>query len=137
MSAIVAAAQRLEDRRIDAVLGRAFTRGDELRAMIIAAGRAIVAASNAAGAGRVVDGAPRTWAVRWSYDAPTDAWFADVDDEWAGTQIAGPCPSPMAGPGDDVRPTWDAANRLWLWGTAAHDPRPCAWPRPFARGADR
>ena len=104
---------------------------------LIAAGRAIVAASNAAGAGRVVEGAPRTWAVRWSYDAPTDAWFADVDDEWAGTQIAGPCPSPMAGPGDDVRPTWDAANRLWLWGTAAHDPRPCAWPRPFARGADR
>ncbi len=25
----------------------------------------------------------------------------------------------------------------WVWSTAAHDPRPCAWPRPFARGADR
>lgn len=54
MSAIVAAADRLEDRRIDAVLGRAFTAGDRLHAMQFAAGRAIVAASNAAGAGRVV-----------------------------------------------------------------------------------
>lgn len=59
MSAIVAAAQRLEDRRIDAVLGRAFTRGDELRAMIIAAGRAIVDASNAA-CRAMVRGAPST-----------------------------------------------------------------------------
>ena len=76
MSAIMAAAQRLEDRRIDAVLGRAFTRGDELRAMIIAAGRAIVRASNAAGAGRVVEGAPRTRRVQWAGPGTTGEWTA-------------------------------------------------------------
>ena len=129
MSAIVAAAQRLEDRRIDAVLGRAFTRGDELRAMIIAAGRAIVAASNAACRVMVVEGAPRTRAVRW-WHVVTCGWVADKSD---GAIVAFIDNAPT----DDMSPCWDAANRLWVWGSAAHDPRPCAWPRPFARGADR
>lgn len=100
MSAIVAAAQRLEDRRIDAVLGRAFTTGDRLRAMIIAAGRAINAASNAAGAGRVV-------AMRLA-----DCGCVEVTHGDGTTRI------------DPFMP-WKC------------DPRPCAWPRPFARGADR
>lgn len=57
MSAIVAAAARMERARLYTTTG--------IAGMMGAAGRAIVAASNAAGAGRVVEGAPRTWAVRW------------------------------------------------------------------------
>lgn len=92
---------------------------------------AINAASNAAGAGRVVDGAPRTWAVRWSAPLwPSGRDWIARDSQW---QILAEAISPHA----DLRPTWNAGSRLWLWGTAAHDPRPCAWPRPFARGADR
>ena len=129
MSAIMAAAQRLEDRRIDAVLGRAFTRGDELRAMIIAAGRAIVRASNAAGAGRVVEGAPRTRRVQWAGPGTTGEWTA-----WTTNGATTKRPA-LRRTVDGVRqpniaPAWD--GRRWLWGTWSHDPRPCAWPRPFA-----
>jgi hypothetical protein len=104
--------------------------------------KAIVRASNAAGAGRVVEGAPRTW-VRWWCDgdslvaAPRTwvRWWCDGDSlvaaAWGKTYRVGM--PPRAG----LRPTWDTANRLWVWSTATHDPRPCAWPRPFARGADR
>lgn len=126
MSAIVAAAQRLEDRRIDAVLGRAFVTGDRLRTMQVAAGDVLVDASNAAGAGRVVEGAPRTWAVQW-VEVLAGWTIAHDDGPWAATYSEPPTPF--------LEPCWDAANRLWTWGTAAHDPRPCAWPRPFARGA--
>ena len=132
MSAIVAAAQRLEDRRIDAVLGRVFTRGDELRTMIIAAGRAIVDVSNRACRAMIIRDAPRTWAVHWSLWR-SGYWYARASD-W---RIVGKGVTPRADLGLGLGPCWDAANRLWLWGTAAHDPRPCAWPRPFARGADR
>lgn len=41
MSAIVTAAQRLEDRRIDAVLGRAFVTGDRLRTMQVEIRKAV------------------------------------------------------------------------------------------------
>lgn len=129
MSAIVAAAQRLEDRRIDAVLGRAFTRGDELRAMIIAAGRAIVAASNAAGAGRVVEGAPRFDIVGWMRCHRFEYDWAAFGHRGA----IGIARHPHRR--TDMRPTW--LGGTWVWSAAAHDPRPCAWPRPFARGADR
>jgi hypothetical protein len=93
--------------------------------------KAIVRASNAAGAGLVVEGAPRTWAVRWLYSA-WRGWFATADRSCVGV-----CVGYSPDRDQRLRPTWDAANRLWVWSTAAHDPRPCAWPRPFARGVDR
>jgi hypothetical protein len=98
MSAIVAAAQRLEDRRIDAVLGRAFVTGDRLRTMQVAAGDVLVDASNAAGAGRGV-------AMRLA-----DCGCVEVTR------------------GDGTTRT----DPFMPWKC---DPRPCAWPRPFARGA--
>ena len=93
------------------------------------AGRAIVDASNRACRAMVVEGAPRTWAVRWLYSA-WRGWFAVAD-----RSCVGACVGFAPDRDQRLRPTWDAANRLWSWGTAAHDPRPCAWPRPFARGA--
>ena len=117
MSAIVAAAARMERARLYTTTG--------IAGMMRSAGRVIAAASNAAGAGRVVEGAPRTW-VRWWCDG--DSLVAAA---WGKTYRVGM--PPRAG----LRPTWDTANRLWVWSTATHDPRPCAWPRPFARGADR
>ena len=43
-----------------------------------------------------------------------------------------------AGRGDAVSAIVAAADRLEDRRIdATHDPRPCAWPRPFARGADR
>lgn len=91
--------------------------------------KAIVRASNAAGAGLVVEGAPRTWAVRW-WHVVTCGWVADKSDSVIVAFVDN-------APTDDLRPCWNAGSRLWVWSTAAHDPRPCAWPRPFARGADR
>lgn len=118
MSAIVAAADRLEDRRIDAVLGRAFTAGDRLRAMQVAAGDVLVDASNVAGAGRVVEGRPVK--IRACSVAGCGGWVDGVGwhikttrKGWGPTRLGG----------------------AWVWSTVAHDPRPCAWPRPFARGA--
>ncbi len=93
MSAIVAAAQRMERARLYTTTG--------IAGMMIAAGRAINAASNAAGAGRVVVGAGRIVGGQWWYVAS-----------------------------DSVPTRYGGA---WVWSTAAHDPRPCAWPRPFAR----
>lgn len=129
MSAIVAAAQRLEDRRIDAVLGRAFVTGERLRAMQVAAGDVLVDASNAACRAMVVEGAPRTWAVRWSPPLWSTGLGWIARDGWRNVLAFALSPSA------DLRPCWNAGSRLWVWSTAAHDPRPCAWPRPFARGA--
>ena len=134
MSAIV---EMLIDRRrryAKAALSRHTHAARTWERAFAAAGRAIVDASNAAGAGRAVAGAPRTWAVRWSHDEFTDAWYADRDGNGQ-VQIAGPCFAPGNGRGDDLCPTW--LGGAWVWSSAAHDPRPCAWPRPFARGADR
>lgn len=86
--------------------------------------KAIVRASNAAGAGLVVEGAPRTWAVQW-VEVLAGWMIAHDDGPWAATYSEPPTPF--------LEPCWDAANRLWVWSTAAHDPRPCAWPRPFPR----
>lgn len=100
-----------------------------IESTLIAAGRAINAASNAAGAGRVVEGAPRTWAVRWVC-GPVMGWRPIIAVECL---IFLPSVGFAADP--DLRPTW--LGDAWVWSTATHDPRPCAWPRPFARGADR
>lgn len=123
MSAIVAAMHEVE--RVRAWYAAAGPASAIVAESIARNGRAIVAASNAAGAGRVVVGAPRTWA-RWWCDG--DSLVAAA---WGKTYRVGMPPRP------GLRPCWDAPNRLWIWSTAAHDPRPCAWPRPFARGADR
>lgn len=128
MSAIVAAmvaAREEYDRTTDP--GRA----GELLAVVMLAGDAIIAASNAAGAGRVVEGAPRTWAVRWSPPLWSTGLGWIARDGWRNVLAFALSPSA------DLRPCWNAGSRLWVWSTAAHDPRPCAWPRPFARGADR
>ena len=90
MSAIVAAASRLERARLYTTTGVA--------GAMAAAGRAIVAASNAAGAGRVV-------AMRLA-----DCGCVEVTR------------------GDGTTRT----DPFMPWKC---DPRPCAWPRPFARGA--
>ena len=100
MSAIVAAADRLNYARVLAAHGDDVREWRRLYVLGAEAGRAIVAASNAAGAGRVV-------AMR----------LADCG-----------CVEVMCGDGS-VR-----ADPFMSWKC---DPRPCAWPRPFARGADR
>jgi hypothetical protein len=92
MSAIVAAAARMERARLYTTTG--------IAGMMGAAGRAIVDASNAAGAGRVV-------AMRLA-----DCGCVEVTR------------------GDGTTRT----DPFMPWKC---DPRPCAWPRPFARGADR
>lgn len=120
MSAIVAAAARMERARLYTTTG--------IAGMMGAAGRAIVDASNAACRAMVVRGAPRTWAIRWSLWR-SGYWYARTSD-W---RIVGEGVAARA----DLVPCWNAGSRLWVWGSAAHDPRPCAWPRPFARGADR
>lgn len=129
MSAIVAAAARMERARLYTTTG--------IAGMIAAAGRTIVAASNAAGAGRVVEGAPRTWAVRWVSRSGRAIAIVDGADATCFRIDERETYDYRRRLTFRLRPTWDAANRLWVWGTAAHDPRPCAWPRPFARGADR
>lgn len=132
MSAIVAAMVRMERSRLYAsVFPSASPREHSawIASTITAAGAAIVAASNAACRVMVVEGAPRTRAVRW-WHVVTCGWVADKSD---GAIVAFIDNAPT----DDMSPCWDAANRMWVWGSAAHDPRPCAWPRPFARGADR
>ena len=100
MSAIVAAAQQIDRARRKAAIRNNRSEWDRWYAMGLAAGRAIVAASNAAGAGRVV-------AMRLA-----DCGCVDVTYGCGTTRT------------DPFMP-WKC------------DPRPCAWPRPFARGADR
>ena len=129
MSAIVAAAQQIDRARRKAAIRNNRSEWDRWYAMGLAAGRAIVAASNAACRAMVVQGAPRTWAIRWSPPLwPTGRGWIARDGWW---RVLAYALSPHAG----LRPCWNAANRLWVWGTAVHDPRPCAWLRPFARGA--
>lgn len=130
MSAIVAAADRLSRARIREACSDDVREWRRLYALGAAAGRAIVDVSNRACRAMIVRDAPRTWAVHWSLWR-SGYWYARASD-W---RIVGKGVTPRADLG--LAPCWDAANRLWLWGTAAHDPRPCAWPRPFARGADR
>ncbi len=112
MSAIVAAAQRMERARLYTTTG--------IAGMMSAAGRAINAASNAAGAGRVVEGRPVK--IRACTVDGCGGWIDGA--EWH-----------IRVPRKGWRPTRYGGARVWS--TAAHDPRPCAWPRPFARGADR
>lgn len=106
MSAIVAAAVELArvaaGKRAKASLGLLIDGmlAELYEQRLAAAGRAIVAASNAAGAGRVV-------AMRLA-----DCGCVEVTHGDGTTRI------------DPFMP-WKC------------DPRPCAWPRPFARGADR
>ena len=103
MSAIVAAMVGMErSRRYASIFPSASSRAHAayIAGMMSAAGHAIVAASNAAGAGRVV-------AMR----------LADCG-----------CVEVTRGDGS-VR-----VDAFMPWKC---DPRPCAWPRPFARGADR
>ena len=101
---------------------------------LAAAGRAIADASNAAGAGRVVEGAPRTSRVQWAGPGTTGEWTAWTTDG-AATRRPALRRTVDGVRQPDVAPTWDGER--WLWGTWGHDPRPCAWPRPLARGADR
>lgn len=95
--------------------------------------KAIAAVSNAAGAGRVVEGAPRTWAVRWLSRSGSAIAIVDGADATCFRIDERETHDYRRRLAFRLRPTWDAANRLWVWGIAAHDPRPCAWPRPFAR----
>ena len=87
---------------------------------LIAAVRALGAASTAAGAGRVVEGRPVK--IRACTVDGCGGWIDGA--EWH-----------IRVPRKGWRPTRYGGARVWS--TAAHDPRPCAWPRPFARGADR
>lgn len=95
-----------------------------------AIGRAINRASNAAQAGRVVRGAPRTWAVRWLF--LSDSWWGYADGRYGigcGACVAHGIAPPHGLRCDILRPTWCPLSSLWIWSTAAHDPRGCGMPR--------
>lgn len=93
-------------------------------------GRAINRASNATQAGRVVRGAPRTWAVRWRPQAGLRIWWCDGDDVTRGRVDEPTTYDYRARTEFRVRPTWCPLSSLWLWSTAAaHDPRGCGMPR--------
>ena len=131
MSAIVAAMRMTWLRAGFAMVAGDYEQSELLSATVNVACNTLNAASNAACRAMVVEGAPRTWAVRWLYSA-WRGWFAVAD-----RSCVGACVGFAPDRDQRLRPTWDAGSRLWVWGSAAHDPRPCAWPRPFARGADR
>lgn len=88
---------------------------------------AVNRASNAAQAGRVVRGAPRTWAVRW-YRVLSDKIAVCADDPRyvQGGHMLDLLDAPHS---EDLRPTWCPLSSLWLWSTAAHDQRGCEMPR--------
>ena len=128
MSAVVAAMARMRRRYVKAALSRHGHAAHTWKRAVIAAGRTIVDASNAAGAGRVVEGAPRTSRVSWAGPGTRGEWTAYTEE---GAESKRPA---LRRTVDGVRqpdmaPTWDGCH--WLWGTWGHDPHPCAWPRPF------
>jgi hypothetical protein len=105
----VAAADRLSHARIRAARGDLVREWRRLYALGAEAGNAIVRASNAVGAGRVVEGRPVK--IRACSVAGCGGWI-----DGAGWHIK----IPRKG----WRPT--RLGGAWVWSTAAHDPRPCA-----------
>lgn len=92
------------------------------------AGRALTSASQAAASGSVIVGAPRTRLIAWAGPGVLGIWTAwRVNGEAWQTKAPRRTVDGVRQP--DIAPCWDGAR--WVWGTWTHDPRGCAWPRPW------